>query len=57
MLCKPHSNVWNHARADRRTITHDIKWPVKYGQITENNMSVKMHEKKFFPKNEICDQI
>ena len=28
------SNIWNHVRADRRAITLDIKWPVKYGQST-----------------------
>ena len=34
MLCRPHLNIWNHAGADRREITRDIKWPVKYGQNT-----------------------
>ena len=40
MLCRPYSNIWNHT-----SMTRDIKWPVKYGQILrENNMLVKMHQ-------------
>ena len=49
MLCRPHSNMWNHARADRRTIAPDIKWPVKYGQNSakNTNTSVKMQQHFF----------
>ena len=53
MLCRPHSNIWNHARADRRAITRDIKWLVKYGQNTARKNQVSQNAPKFFSGQKI----
>ena len=41
MLCRPHSNIWNNARAELRKISRDINWPIKYGK---NTTPVKVHQ-------------
>ena len=58
MICKPHSNNRNYARADLRTIARNIKWPVKYGQNTvrKNQVGQNAHILFLSQKIEICDQ-
>ena len=51
MLCRPHSNIWNHASGDRRAITRDIKWPVKYGQNTARKKHVNQNAPNFFSES------
>ena len=48
MLCRPHSNIWNHARADRHTNASDIKLPVKYGQNAARKLHVGQNAPTFF---------
>ena len=48
MLCRPHSNIWNHTRADRCAIARDIKWPVKYGQNTAQKLNTGQSSPTFF---------
>ena len=48
MLCRPHSNIWNYAPTDRRTIAPDIKWPVKYGQNTDRKEHAGQSAPTFF---------
>ena len=56
-ICRPHLNIWNHERADRCTIAHDIKWPLKDGQNSaqKNNTPFifKCTRFLFYPKNKI----
>ena len=48
MLCRPHSNIYYYVRADRRTITRNTKWPVKYCQNTARKLHVGQNASTFF---------